>query len=340
MSRPVTPSASSSSPLTPPYAHSKVMMYAEWLALRGMIAVLRRGSFKRAAAIAKGIAFLGYHLVSSSRQWATKNLELVFGDSLNPVQRRALAKIAYGNIALSYLESFRAEEIRSTVDGNDHFWQAYAKGKGVLLCSVHLGSWEAGAYRMGMAGVPTVAVYRPVYNPLSNQEILRARRGVQVEWVESTDLDRIVRALHHRKAVILMTDLNYPAGGVMANFLGIPASCPPGPAKMALLFGTPIIPVVSLRTGIGESMIHMLPQVQMDDLRGEKSVVVLTERLNRAFEPWIINYAEQYYWIYARWRVRPDGRDWTLNRPLTEIAAERRDPPHAVPSRVMDLLPR
>jgi lauroyl/myristoyl acyltransferase len=137
-----------------------------------------------------------------------------------------------------------------------------------------------------------------------------------------------------------MTDLNYPIGGVMASFLGIPASCPPGPAKMALRFGTPIIPVVSLRTAIGESMIHLLPQVEVDDLKGEQSVQVLTERLNRAFEPWIINYAEQYYWIYPRWRVRPEGREWTLDQPTEEVSAERKNPPHSLPPRVRDLLHR
>jgi KDO2-lipid IV(A) lauroyltransferase len=57
----------------------------------------------------------------------------------------------------------------------------------------------------------------------------------------------------------------------------------------------------------------------------------LTRRLNAAFEPWILEYAEQYNWLHPRWRFRPDGSVWTLRTTEAEMAAARTTP-YALPS--------
>ncbi len=269
--------------------------YLEWLLLRAGVAYLRRGDLQQASRRTRRVARLAKFVLRSEWQWALQNLKLVFGPNLTEAQRRRLATLAFENHLISYMEGLRATDVTIEFRNQERLQDALAAGKGVIACGVHIGSWEP-LLSHGMADdVPLVVPYRPAHNPLGDRVFQENRAAYKAEWIPSTNVDASAAALRDGKILGLMTDLNTVTGGTAADFLGVPATCPAGPARLALLLGTPIVPSVSIRSAIGRAVVHFEPAiVPPPNEFSDEQVRQLTRRINAAFEPWILEYAEQY----------------------------------------------
>jgi KDO2-lipid IV(A) lauroyltransferase len=267
-----------------------------------------------------------------------KNLQLVFGPALSEQDRRRLAAIAFEQHLLSYVEGLRGSDVAVEVVNSENAVEAYEQGRGVLICGVHLGSWEAGVRWGAETGYPIVGVYRRAHNPLSDREFQKIRAGYRMEWVRSDDLAGIVSTLRDRKIVLMMTDLNTLSGGVAAGFLGVPAMCPAGPALLALEMRCPIVPCLGIREKVGLTKLHIEPQIRFAPTGSTRDVAILTRQINKVFEPWILQYAEQYNWLHPRWRARPDGRMWKRSDPVEIMWAERTEPFPVLSDRIQKII--
>ena len=316
-----------------------VRFYAEWMAARAARAYLRRGDHASASRRVRRLARLAPGVLRSDWRWALLNLRLVFGPNLTDAERRALARLAFDHHLSSYMEGLRHAEVDLDYHHPERLFNAHAVGRGVILCGVHLGSWEAGLGRGAAASLPMAVVYRRAHNPLTDrlfQDVRASYPGVQ--WILSSDVDAVTGALRAGKVVALMTDLNTLSGGTVADFLGVPATCPSGPARLALLLGAPIVPAVAIRSAPGKASVHFEPVIlPPDGAPVDGQVPRLTGRINAAFEPWILEYAEQYNWLHPRWRMRPDGRTLGLESG-DALVRERTSPFLAVSERVRRLL--
>jgi KDO2-lipid IV(A) lauroyltransferase len=182
--------------------------------------------------------------------------------------------------------------------------------------------------------VPVVCVYRRAQNPISNRRFQEIRAAYQVTWIESSDVAAIARALDEKKIVALMTDLNTLSGGLQADFLGIAAMGPAGPAKLAMIKNCPLVPAMALRAPGGKVDVHFeVPLYPGDELPAQ-----LARRINAVFEPWILEYAEQYNWLHPRWRARPDGSSWNLEMAPEELLIARKFPCYSPGPRIRSLL--
>jgi acyl transferase domain-containing protein/lauroyl/myristoyl acyltransferase/acyl carrier protein len=270
--------------------------------------------------------------LANDRRWALKNLRAVFGDNLAPARRARLAEMALEHHLLSYVEGVGARGGTETFENHESALDAYASGSGLIVCGVHLGTWEP-ILRWGPGvGLPFAAVYRRAHNPLADRVFQDVRGAYGIRWVRSNDTPGMLNALADGCALGMMTDLNTFSGGVFADFLGLAASCPAGPAALALHTGARLVPAVALReSGDRTRIIFGEPLDPGADGVSGDNVRHLTRRLNAAFEPWILEYAEQYNWLHPRWRFRPDGSVWTLRTTEAEMAAARTTP-YALPS--------
>lgn len=271
-------------------------------------------------------------------QWSLKNLEIIFGDNLNPRQRRKLAAIAMENHLASYLESGFSHELEFEFHDYLEILEL-AGGRGVILCGVHLGSWEPFLRWAPDIGLRLAAVYRKARNPLAERIFQERRSRYGIEWIPSNDTKAIAQAVDDRKIVAFMTDLNSYETKLFSDFLGIPASCAMGPYALAALKNAPIIPAVGIRKSVSKVSATFAPALWSDPARPISSEVGrLAHEVNRIFNPWVLEYADQYNWLHPRWRCRPDGSLWTLQTPAPLIAASRTGPCPQVPARVLALL--
>ena len=163
-----------------------------------------------------------------------------------------------------------------------------------------------------------------------------ARASYPVEWIQKRDTFGAVRALRQGKLLVVMVDLNTTRGGLEADFLGLPACSPTGPARLARRLRVPVVPAVSVRVAPGRATLSLLPPLR--HLAGPESDPSFTAELYRRFEPWVVEYAEQYNWLHPRWRHRPDGSVWSTKQAFAEQASRRTRPFLDLPPRVRALL--
>ncbi len=155
-----------------------------------------------------------------------------------------------------------------TVD-DTALWQATldtAAQRGTLILTGHFGNWELLAYAHGLLGHPITLVHRPMNNTLVDDAIIGMReRAGTVSLPKKSAAKAALRALHRQQIVAIPADQNQTRRyGVFVDFFGLPASTTPGPARLAMLSGAPVVPVFLVREGDSEKhRIVVLPEVEL-----------------------------------------------------------------------------
>lgn len=126
--------------------------------------------------------------------------------------------------------------------------EAKAPGKGVLLCTVHVGAMDLIAPPLSLRGEKLhVAADDTTYGRLyEHLKEVRARHGLMlVGWRR---LRNMIRALRAGENLVLFCDGGYRHGDVPVEFLGEATTFPAGPATLSARTGAPMLAVAALRT--------------------------------------------------------------------------------------------
>ena len=211
----------------------------------------------RAAGYALAIVVSRVALVTArtARRRLEANLRQALPDT--PEDRlAAVVRLNFGYHAKAYADLMRlprmsADELRPllTLEGLHNLEAARARGKGVMLVSAHLGSWEAMA-AIWASTVAPVCLFAEVLEPRPLFEWYRrtrARLGITVLPLGRRGLHQVVDALGRGEMVITAIDRDLTGSGIVVPFFGRPARIPTGPAAIALRMGTPILPVCAYR---------------------------------------------------------------------------------------------
>ena len=262
-------------------------------------------------------AFAGWLLWithSSRRHVALRNLSRCMPWLSGP-ERELIARAAIVNEITTYLETARvwlgpARPVKAAVKE----WRnikvleaAFAKGKGVILLTLHQGAFEAVAIPMS-ANFPFYGVYKPqkgVVNDLSLQG--RCRFGGQMVVAEAGVRSAALPLLAKHYGVYYMPDHDPPEGrGVFVPFMGVPAHTPTLIARLVQESGSPVVFMFGERLPWARGYIaHYYDAPQ--DIYSE-DVLVSTAAMNRGLEQCVRDYPEQYWWGYKRFRRQPPGQ--------------------------------
>lgn len=274
---------------------------------------LKTGDLARSYRRGQRLSRLGPRLQRRDWDWTIKSLQLVFGPALDEKRCRRLAGLVYENLFHTLADGLHCGEVRATTAGLEKLLAAHESGRGVIVCGMHLGSWDIGLRELCATGVPTAVVYRPTANPRIRQRMREIGGAWGVRWIRLDDPWSLVRWLRDGHVLSIMCDQTPGERGVCASFLGVRTVFPQGPARLALRLGAPVVIGIHVREGPGdvttrcESIID--PRLARSAQRPAED---LTRRIAQAFEPWLLEYAEQYNWACPIWRHRPAGGMWDL----------------------------
>lgn len=262
-------------------------------------------------AVGRRIGDLLWWLLPGRRKVTLANLCRGLGGEQSPADLRRLGRRSFQHVGMNLVEAccyfLRPTDVmisRVRVEGREHFQQAAAQGRGVLILTAHYGNWELLAAAHGLSGLPLSIVVRPLDHPLLDDLADRFRRRSGAELIVKRQAVReVLYALRRGRMVGILLDQNATrAEGVFVPFFGVPASTSKGLALLALRTGAPVLPVFLRREPGGRHCMDVGPPVPPPP---DGDVIAYTARFNQVLEATIRRAPEQWLWMHARWRTQP-----------------------------------
>jgi len=197
-------------------------------------------------------------------------------------------------------------------EGFENFERAYARGKGVLFLTAHLGAWELSAFAHSLQGHPLSIVMRSLDNPYVDALLQRYRTMHGNRTVDKDDFVRgLLAAMRAGETVGILMDTNMtPPQGVFVDFFGIPACTASGLARIALRTDAAVVPGFTVWDAKLRKYILRFDQA-VELIRtadNEADIVANTAKFTQVIEDIIRRCPDQWLWVHRRWKTRPEGQ--------------------------------
>jgi phosphatidylinositol dimannoside acyltransferase len=233
----------------------------------------------------------------------------------DPKALRQLSWQNFRNHAKAYadlmqLPSAHVESMRPLLEikGLEHLEEARALGKGVLVVSCHMGSYEVVA-AIWSATLTPVSFFAEELEPRALFEWYRdtrARLGISVLTLDYGGIRKVLEALREQEMVITAIDRDITGTGYLMPFFGKLAPIPLGPAAIALRLGTPLFPVCVYRLADDTYMAEGGPLVYAKSTGNARADQVrATEEVLKHIERFIQQHPEQWHVPHRIWPGSP-----------------------------------
>jgi KDO2-lipid IV(A) lauroyltransferase len=250
---------------------------------------------------------------SSRRRVALRNLARCMPE-LSPQERERIARASLQQEMMTYVETFRvwlgpAGAVKAVVKewrGIEALDRAFAKGKGVILLTLHQGAFEAVAIPMS-ANYPFYGIYKPQRGAINDLSLKgRCRFGGRMVVAEAGVRKAALPLLEQNLGVYYMPDHDPPEGrGIFSPFMGHLAHTPTLIARLVRESGSPVVFMFGERLpGVRGYIAHYFDAPEEIYSSDPK---IATAAMNRGLERCVRTCPEQYWWGYRRFRRQPPG---------------------------------
>ncbi|MCX5695665.1 MAG: ELM1/GtrOC1 family putative glycosyltransferase [Candidatus Omnitrophica bacterium] len=255
-----------------------------------------------------GNCFYYFDFKHRARSYA--NIKAAFGSKLSPKAITKITKEFYESFGQSLIEIFLIPKVGQAymkkyieIEGLENIYAGLKKGKGVILLAVHAGSWELSNIICANLGFPFYLFVKgqsfPRLNELLNN--YRRQKGCSIITKEG-GLKQLIDALKNNATVGITLDQG-GKGGDLVEFFGRTASMSTGGIKLALKYGSSVVPVYFTRKSGPKIKVLVGKEIELSragDL--EKDVKDNLRRAVQVFEEYIREYPKEYLWTYKIWK--------------------------------------
>jgi len=257
----------------------------------------------------------GFMIIPNRLSRDTKtNIGLCF-PALTQIQQRRLirkslietGKTIIETSALWMLPGGKALRLIRHIDGLEVALNARGTGKGLILATPHLGSWEAaGLYCAATFGM--TCLYRPL-RMIELEELVRdarSRLGANYLPANAIGIRAVYKAVVQGGTVAMLPDQEPQTGsGSYAPFFGIPAYSMTLLARLAKRTGAPIVFTYCERLARGRGY-HIHFREAPQGVYSMDTDAAVTS-MNQAIEGLISECPAQYQWSYRRFSIQGEG---------------------------------
>jgi len=241
---------------------------------------------------------------------AYANLKRAIGDKFSPAGITKLARGFYQNYGQNFIEIFfiplMGREYFNkymTVEGSQHVHEARIKGRGVILLSIHAGSWELSNMICANLGFPFRFFARDL-RTMDLDNLINSYRQHQGGKViqKQGQMRQLLGALKNNEAIGMTADQG-GRFGILVKFFAKDASMSTGAVKLALKYGCTILPVYYTRIKGPYYRTIIMPPFELErtkDLRAD--IHHNLQGLISIFEKYIRLYPKEYLWTYRIWK--------------------------------------
>lgn len=246
--------------------------------------------------------------LASVQHVARVNMALAFPDATEREINRLLDAMwdNFGRVLGEFPNTHRFDFSESSdqieVEGLDILREIDRSGRPAVLVGGHFANWEV---------MPAVIVrhmrdcritYRHANNPAIDRAIVEQRKAYGVNIFApkgGTGAKEIMQALKEGASVALMNDQKMN-DGIAAPFLGRQAMTASGPARMALRYDCPLVPMSIVRKDRTRFKVTVFEPMDKPAGTDAAAILELVTRVNRFIEAQILRAPAQWFWVHRR----------------------------------------
>jgi len=260
--------------------------------------------------LGRSLGVLFYYFDRKHRAIAYANIKTAFCAKLSPQELSRLTKEFYKSFGQNLIEIFLIPLVDEAyinkyiiLEGKEHIFEGFKKGKGVILLGVHAGSWEFSNVICANLGFAFNLFVRDQKYPRLNRllNLYRAQKGCKLIQ-RNNQMRELIRALESNQAIGLTADQGGKAGTAV-KFFAKYASMPSGAIRLALKYGAAIIPAFYTRVNGPYIKVFIEPPMEIKRTANlEQDINDNLQSLVRVFEKYISKYPREYLWTYKIWK--------------------------------------
>jgi lauroyl/myristoyl acyltransferase len=187
----------------------------------------------------------------------------------------------------------------------DNSKELLKKNKGLIVLSLHMGSWDfAASYFAKMyPGRANVVVER--LSPAVFKWFTETRQNCGIKIIAADDIKSMLRALKDSEVLLMVADRDLDKKGYQLDFFGKKAYIPSGPARLALTCGTPMM--FGTMTRDKADPLKFIPFYDPEVLNGEalerteENSLKLTRQIIVLMEKYVAEYPGQWCMLQDVW---------------------------------------
>lgn len=261
------------------------------------------------------VAHLGYllgrvlsPLLPAYQRLILTNLDLAFGNTLSPQQKRDIQKRHFALLCSNILAGVnlagrpvQQSLERTHIEGLDRLLAILKSGRGVLALMTHSSNWELVAKLSPILfKTACAAVYQPLRNPRIDRHIRKQRKAEGLQLFDRRRLAGVSAVLRTPGVVGVLADQHAGRGGVWCPLFGRITSTSPLIPILAKGTNAAVLSISVETTSIGHWKISFSPEIPID----KENVESATATLNHAIEHIVQKAPHDWFWSHDRWKTR------------------------------------
>ena len=298
----------------------KVLELVAYILARALFALL--GVLPQAVRVAffGGIFRAIFAAVPRIRKTIDTNLEIAFPE-MGPEWRREIkrknatemGRLLADTVRLTKLdEAWVGQHVDIPILDRYRACLAENQGKGALIATGHLGSFELLGHAIGLYGMPLAAVARRFQSKIFDDwwNGMREARGNRIIDRQGAFKAMVSTVMSGMSAAVLFDQNVTRNHAVFVDWFGMMAATTRSVALAAIRTEAPIF-VASIRYLGGDRYRVEAEECAYSDILADRTlnsdakVAALTQRISEIYCQMIRDFPEGWFWLHRRWKTRP-----------------------------------
>lgn len=257
---------------------------------------------KACYAFARWLARMQCKISFKDRLAVKRNLNKILGDCKDIDQKVEQVFLNFSQYLVDFFLMYRIDDrfIQKYVrfENKKYFDEAFAKNKGVIILTAHVGNWEMAGAVMAKVAEPLTVIALAHKDKFVNNLFNKQRQAHGVKVVTpNVAVRHCIGALRKKKIVALLGDRDFGSFGERVDFFGQETLIPKGAAFFSYKTGALIVPGFLVPEGDGKYVVRMYPAIEPQSDKDEEqeirsivkqSVSVMEQEIRRDPTYWMM----------------------------------------------------
>lgn len=256
------------------------------------------------------LGWLTYGVDREHRRYAKANLDLVYQDELDEIEKEEIIRASYDTMFMNLYafiknQSASIEELQAnTLEENaETIIKAIQDERKIILVTAHYGYWEYGSIFIPIKYKPTTMVGRPLNNKYLNKELNETRARFNTEMLDKKNASKgMIRALKNDRIVGLVVDQHHYQG-IDTVFMGHKVKHVDSASRLAVKFDAVIIPVFFQCYEVGKYKVKFYDAIDPREYECDDKIQELTQKQAECTEHQIRQEPGYWLWQHRRWKA-------------------------------------